>query len=45
MTKALPFAAIEIYIAVLSLLVVAVALWLRWKKQTEVEMHVKTSGI
>ena len=45
LTKALPFAAIEIYIAVLSLLVVAVALWLRWKKQTEVEMHVKTSGI
>ena len=45
LSNALPFAAIEIYIAVLSLLVMAVALWLRWKKQTAVEMHVKTSGV
>ena len=45
LAKALPFAAIEIYIAILSLLVVATALWLRWRKQTEVEMHVKTSGV
>jgi hypothetical protein len=45
LAKALPFAAIEIYIAILSLLLVGIALWLRWKKQTEVEMHVKTSGV
>jgi hypothetical protein len=45
LAKALPFAAIEIYFAILSFLVVGIALWLRWKKQTEVEMHVKTSGV
>jgi RsiW-degrading membrane proteinase PrsW (M82 family) len=44
LSNVLPFAVIEIYITVLSFLIIAVALWLRWKKQTAIEMHVKTSG-
>jgi hypothetical protein len=35
----------QICITVFAVLVIAVALWLRWKKQTAVEMHVKTSGV
>lgn len=35
----------QICITSLAVIVMAVALWLRWKKQKTVEMHVKTSGV